>query len=326
MPENFFEIQNGNFTASEKNKVNNVNLVIEKQGEIISLLGPSGIGKTTILRTIAGLQKLSGGKIKLRDTILASDEIHIEPEKRNVALSFQDNSLFPNYKVIDNINFGEKRANGHGSSVDVKEIIERAEGSISMITLAPEVVEEKIIKLILDNDIVISIGHSELSYKNTIEYINKGVNASTHLFNAMPSIHHRDKNLTLAILENDKIFSSIICDGFHVDFSMIRLAHKLKRNSLFCITDGVTESNDEQYSHKFNGKFYENNGILSGSSVTMHESFKNLINKVGLSFNEALEMCCVTPSKVFKNKNLLPLDTNSKNSFNILDKNLNLIK
>ena len=65
------------------------------------MLGPSGIGKTTILRTIAGLQKLSGGKIKLRGRILASEEIHIEPEKRNVALSFQDNSLFPNYKVID---------------------------------------------------------------------------------------------------------------------------------------------------------------------------------------------------------------------------------
>ena len=110
MANNFFEIKNGNFTASEKNKVNNVDLSIEKQGEIISLLGPSGIGKTTILRTIAGLQKLSGGKIKLRDTILASDEIHIEPEKRNVALSFQDNSLFPNYKVIDNINFGKKRS------------------------------------------------------------------------------------------------------------------------------------------------------------------------------------------------------------------------
>ena len=78
---------------------------------------------------------------------------------------------------------------------DVKEIIERAEGSISMITLAPEVVEEKIIKLILDNDIVISIGHSELSYKNTIEYINKGVNAATHLFNAIPSIHHRTETL-----------------------------------------------------------------------------------------------------------------------------------
>ena len=123
MTNNFFEIKNGNFTASEKNKVNNVNLIIEKQGEIISLLGPSGIGKTTILRTIAGLQKLSGGKIKLRDKILSSNEIHIEPEKRNVALSFQDNSLFPNYKVIDNINFGGKRSNGNDSSIEVKEII-----------------------------------------------------------------------------------------------------------------------------------------------------------------------------------------------------------
>ena len=123
MAENFFEIQSGYFTASEKNKVNNVNLVIEKQGEIVSLLGPSGIGKTTILRTIAGLQKLSKGKIKLRQKVLASDNIHVEPEKRNVALSFQDNSLFPNYKVIDNINFEGKRSNGNGSSLDVKEII-----------------------------------------------------------------------------------------------------------------------------------------------------------------------------------------------------------
>ena len=123
MPENFLEIQNGNFTASEKNKVNNVNLIIKEQGEIISLLGPSGIGKTTILRTIAGLQKLSKGKIILKGKTISSEEIHIEPEERNVALSFQDNSLFPNYKVIDNINFGKKRKNGNSSSVEAEEII-----------------------------------------------------------------------------------------------------------------------------------------------------------------------------------------------------------
>ncbi len=123
MFENFFEIQNGNFKASEKNKVNNVNLKIKDQGEIVSLLGPSGIGKTTILRTLAGLQKLSSGNIMLKGKTLASDNIHIEPEKRNIALSFQDNSLFPNYKVIDNINFGNKRTNGHVSIIDVNEII-----------------------------------------------------------------------------------------------------------------------------------------------------------------------------------------------------------
>ena len=123
MSKQFFEIKNGNFVASEKNKVNNVNLKIENQGEIVSLLGPSGVGKTTILRTIAGLQKLSSGEIFLKDKLISSTKIHVEPEKRNIALSFQDNSLFPNYKVIDNINFGKKRANGNASIIDVNEVI-----------------------------------------------------------------------------------------------------------------------------------------------------------------------------------------------------------
>ena len=124
MAENFFEIQSGYFTASEKNKVNNVNLAIEKEGEIISLLGPSGVGKTTILRTIAGLQKLIKGRIKLRNKTLASSDIHVEPEKRNVALSFQDNSLFPNYKVIENIRFGQKRKNDNDTLIEANEIID----------------------------------------------------------------------------------------------------------------------------------------------------------------------------------------------------------
>ena len=123
MSKNFFEIRSGYFVASEKNKVNNVNLVIEKQGDIISLLGPSGVGKTTILRTIAGLQKINSGEIFLKNKIISSENFHLEPEKRNIALSFQDNSLFPNYKVIDNINFGKKRSNGNGFKIEANDII-----------------------------------------------------------------------------------------------------------------------------------------------------------------------------------------------------------
>ncbi len=63
MTKNFLEIDNVTFTASAQNKVSNVSLTIENQGDIICLLGPSGIGKTTILRTIAGLEKINSGKI-----------------------------------------------------------------------------------------------------------------------------------------------------------------------------------------------------------------------------------------------------------------------
>ena len=100
MSKYFLDIQKGNFVASEKNKVNNVDLKIEDQGQIVSLLGPSGIGKTTILRTLAGLQKLDSGQIFLKGKLIASNEVHIEPEKRNIALSFQDNSLFLNLFAI----------------------------------------------------------------------------------------------------------------------------------------------------------------------------------------------------------------------------------
>ena len=109
MSENFFEIENVTFAASKIDKVNNVTLTIEKEGEIICLLGPSGIGKTTILRSIAGLEKIQSGKIILRNKIISSENIHVEPEQRNISLSFQDNSLFPHYNVLDNINIGSKR-------------------------------------------------------------------------------------------------------------------------------------------------------------------------------------------------------------------------
>ena len=109
MSSNFLEIKNVTFSASKFNKVKNVSFTMEKEGEIISLLGPSGIGKTTILRTIAGLQNIESGQILLKNKIISSIDHNIEPEKRNIALSFQDNSLFPNYTVLDNINFGSKR-------------------------------------------------------------------------------------------------------------------------------------------------------------------------------------------------------------------------
>ena len=66
-------------------------------------MGPSGIGKTTILRTIAGLEKLKKGSIKLNGKTLSSENINLEPEDRNVSLAFQDNSLFPHYTIEKNI-------------------------------------------------------------------------------------------------------------------------------------------------------------------------------------------------------------------------------
>ena len=122
---NFFEIENVDFYVGGKAKVKNVSFKIENEGDIICLLGPSGIGKTTILRTIAGLEKIDSGSITLNGKIISSNEVNIEPEDRNISLAFQDNSLFPHYTVEKNILLGaERNKEKKDKKISLKQIVD----------------------------------------------------------------------------------------------------------------------------------------------------------------------------------------------------------
>ena len=80
-----------------------------KPGEILCLLGPSGCGKTTLLRLIAGLERVDGGSIALGELEVSSARVFMPPEKRGVGLMFQDFALFPHMRIIDNVAFGLRR-------------------------------------------------------------------------------------------------------------------------------------------------------------------------------------------------------------------------
>ena len=123
MSENFLEIKNVDFKAGGKTKVKNVSFSIEKEGDTVCLLGPSGIGKTTILRTIAGLEKINNGSIKLNHNIISSKKLHVEPENRNISLAFQENSLFPHYNVEKNILIGSEKKSKKKKKINPKDII-----------------------------------------------------------------------------------------------------------------------------------------------------------------------------------------------------------
>lgn len=75
-------------------------------GEILAMLGSSGSGKTSVLKSIAGLVKINSGTIILNKTTLDDTNQHIPPEKRNVGMVFQDHALFPHLSVEKNIGFG----------------------------------------------------------------------------------------------------------------------------------------------------------------------------------------------------------------------------
>jgi iron(III) transport system ATP-binding protein len=76
------------------------------QGQLGVLIGPSGCGKTTLLRAIAGLEKVSGGEIRMQGRSLSSTQAQVPPEQRRMGMVFQDYALFPHLSVADNIAFG----------------------------------------------------------------------------------------------------------------------------------------------------------------------------------------------------------------------------
>ena len=75
-------------------------------GDIGVLIGPSGCGKTTLLRAVAGLERVSAGDIRLGNELVSSARVHVAPERRRIGMVFQDYALFPHLDVARNIGFG----------------------------------------------------------------------------------------------------------------------------------------------------------------------------------------------------------------------------
>jgi iron(III) transport system ATP-binding protein len=78
-------------------------------GAILALVGPSGCGKTTLLRLVAGFERVDEGSISLGGRLLSSPRSSLPPEKRRVGLVFQDYALFPHLNVQANVAFGVPR-------------------------------------------------------------------------------------------------------------------------------------------------------------------------------------------------------------------------
>lgn len=182
---------------------------------------------------------------------------------------------------------------------DVKCILERAQGHLKMITLAPEQCSDEVMQLLADAGVVISAGHSNATFEQARAFANRGVKTVTHLFNAMSPIHHRAPGLPTAVFESPTLMASIIPDGIHVHYSLLRMAKQLMGERLFYITDAVTPTSEGPYQHVLNSDHYAlPNGTLSGSSLTMLQAVVNGIRHAGIPPEESLRMASLYPAQL----------------------------
>lgn len=120
----FITINNLRFCYKNKEHIiDKFNLEI-KQGEIVSILGESGSGKSTILRLISGLEVPCHGSIHIDNQVMSDDHHFVLPEKRGIGMVFQDYALFPHMTVAENIQFGLKRLSRKEKRQRLNEVLE----------------------------------------------------------------------------------------------------------------------------------------------------------------------------------------------------------
>ena len=145
----------------------------------------------------------------------------------------------------------------HTPSIEeVKDLLTYGKGVIKIITLAPEVCSKEIIQLIQSEGIIVSAGHSNASFKEATLAFNQGIGTVTHIYNAMSPLQHRAPGFVGAIFNHASVMSSIVPDGYHVDFEAIKIAKKLMGERLFVITDAVAETKSGPYPHHLVGDKY----------------------------------------------------------------------
>ncbi|MES2377193.1 MAG: N-acetylglucosamine-6-phosphate deacetylase [Bacteroidota bacterium] len=182
----------------------------------------------------------------------------------------------------------------------IKGWIERGNGLIKMITLAPELQDSEVLDYLYQQGVVLSSGHSNATYAEGKAFLNKPVQAVTHLYNAMPPMHHREPGYIPAIFE-ERPYTSIVADGVHVDFTMIRLAKRELGDKLYLITDAVSETDKGTYQHQFKvDRYVMPDGTLSGSCLTMLKAIQNCVERVGIDLAEAVNMATLYPAQLIK--------------------------
>ncbi len=176
---------------------------------------------------------------------------------------------------------------------------------ITKVTLAPEMVAPEVITALASAGIVVSAGHSNATAKEARVGFRAGITFATHLFNAMPYMSGREPGLTGAILDANEIYCGIIADGLHVDYINIRNAKRLKGDKLCLVTDATAPAGANIDRFIFAGKtiYYRNglcvdeNGTLSGSSLTMIEGVRNLVEHANIALDEVLRMATLYPAR-----------------------------
>lgn len=180
-------------------------------------------------------------------------------------------------------------------------------GFVKLITVAPEI--DGVMELIRTGTsmgIKFAVGHSSASYETVLKAIDAGLNQSTHTFNAMPSLHHREPGVVGAVLTDERIYAQVIADGVHLHPAIVKMLIKMKGiGKTILITDasqaaGMPDGRyhlGEQPVTVENGIARTDYGALASSTLLLPDGLKNSAEFTGIAWQDLLPSATSVPAE-----------------------------
>jgi N-acetylglucosamine-6-phosphate deacetylase len=222
-------------------------------------------------------------------------------------------------------------------SVEVMEkFIEKSNGLIKIVTYAPELdIDFKFTSFLNNKGIIPSVGHSFADYETIISAIRFGLKSSSHIFNQMKRIHHREPGTVGAILTQKNLFAEIIADCIHIHPAIVNLLVKVKGvDKIIIITDAIRAAGLQDGIYNLGGlKVIVKNsearlesGNLAGSTLTMNGAVKNMVEKMSISIEKSIRMASLNSARLLGlDKDRGSLTPGKRADIVVLDNNFNVV-
>ena len=150
----------------------------------------------------------------------------------------------------------------------------------------------------------VSVAHTDATYEETKAVIEAGATHVTHLFNAMPPIHHRKPGVIGAAAENENVQAELICDGLHVHPSAVRMAFRLFPGRICLVSDALRCCGMPDGEYELGGqnvylrgsiaKLFD--GTIAGAATNLYDGMRNAV-AFGIPKEEAILAATWNPAK-----------------------------
>ncbi|HEY6737433.1 MAG TPA: N-acetylglucosamine-6-phosphate deacetylase [Actinopolymorphaceae bacterium] len=194
---------------------------------------------------------------------------------------------------------------------EVATLLSLGQGAVRMVTIAPELEGgEDAVRQIVDGGAVAAIGHTDATYeqaRRAIDLAGPAGAVATHLYNAMPSLHHREPGPVAALLEDPRVTVELVADGFHVHPSMLGLAIRAAGvDRVALVTDAMDAAGMPDGEYELGGLAVRvENGLvrlvegssIAGSTLTMDAALRYVVREVGVPLDQAARMVAANPAR-----------------------------